>query len=592
MKSRTRKKGRSRPLTPPAPVAPATAAPATAPDQPEGAAHGSEAPGAARGSNGPVVPAAVFADEASFGRFFVPAALLLLLAAAALRLPDLALNPFHHDEGVNGFFTTNLMRQGHYAYNPANFHGPTLYYFALLSGIVFGLTTEAMRLVPVAFGLLTVALVLPLRRSIGPLAALTAAGLLAVSPGAVYISRYFIHEALLVCFSLAIFVAGLRYLETSRRGYLLVVAAAAALLFATKETGIIAIGVWAIAIVMTRLYVDWRTPRRRWRTADERRPRAARPARSVWIEGVEYRAAPQAGGPTGGQPGGQAGLLGRLSLDREHALAAAIVFLVIYILFYSSFFTNYPQGLIDSLATFTIWTQTSSVTQSQPIGSYVAWMLSADAPIVLLGAVGGLLAARRGRDRLSVFIGLWALGVTLAYSLIPYKTPWIVLNMLVPLALLAGLAVRELWTVVRWRRALPLLLAGAGVVSAYQAVDLNFRRYDDEAYPYVYVHTTRQMLDLLAEIDRTAERAGTGADTGVVFVTPETWPLPWYMRNHPRAVFHGRVVPTEEPMIVAHVNQRAELEPTIEGRYTEVGVYTLRPGVDLVLYVRNDLRAG
>ena len=42
-------------------------------------------------------------------------------------------------------------------------------------------------------------------------------------------------------------------------------------------------------------------------------------------------------------------------------------------------------------------------------------------------------------------------------------------------------------------------------------------------------------------------------------------------------------------MIVANVNQEAELAPTIDGRYTRVGTYTLRPGVDLALFVRNDV---
>lgn len=42
-------------------------------------------------------------------------------------------------------------------------------------------------------------------------------------------------------------------------------------------------------------------------------------------------------------------------------------------------------------------------------------------------------------------------------------------------------------------------------------------------------------------------------------------------------------------MIVANVNQEAELAPSVEGRYEQVGTYNLRPGVDLALYVRNDV---
>ena len=37
----------------------------------------------------------------------------------------------HHDEGVNGFFLTNLVRNAEYKYDPSNYHGPTLYYLTL-----------------------------------------------------------------------------------------------------------------------------------------------------------------------------------------------------------------------------------------------------------------------------------------------------------------------------------------------------------------------------------------------------------------------------------------------------------------------------
>jgi len=519
---------------------------------------------------GPARPAPPVAprDEVETGwldRRFVPLALLIVLAAAALRLPELALNPFHHDEGINGYFTTNLLRNGTYVYDPANYHGPTLYYFAFVSAILFGLTTEALRLVPVAFGILTVALVLPLRRYLGSVATLTAAGLLAISPGAVYMSRYFIHESLLVAMTLALVVAGVLYADRRRPQHLLAAAAALALLFATKETGIITVGVLLVAVVVARAFVALRNP-------------AGRPGRRA---GAGRGDAPRSAAPGDAVPRG--------AVPREHIAGAAVVFIVIYVLLYSSFFSNYPKGLLDSLATFTIWTQTGSATQVQPLQSYLVWMLRAEAPILLLGTLGGLIAAARGRDRRWVFVGLWAAGIVAAYSLVQYKTPWITLNMLVPLALLGGLAVAGLWGSARWRLAAPLGLAAAVLLSSYQAIDLNYRHYDDETYPYVFVHSTRDMLALVDAIEATAVRAGTGHDTGVVFVTPDYWPLPWYLRDYPKAGFFGSIVPTEEAMIVANVNQEAELAPSVAGAYDRVGTYTLRPGVDLALYVRHDI---
>jgi len=166
------------------------------------------------------------------------------------------------------------------------------------------------------------------------------------------------------------------------------------------------------------------------------------------------------------------------------------------------------------------------------------------------------------------------------------------LNMLVPLALLAGLAVSELWRSPRLRLGAPVVIGVAVLFSGFFAIDLNFTRYDDEAYPYVFVHSTRSMLDLVNEVETTAARAGTGTDTGVVIMAPEYWPLPWYLRDYPKAGFFGSIVDTEEAMIIANVNQEAELTTSIEPEYDRVGTYNLRPGVDLVLFVRSDVPGG
>jgi len=519
-----------------------------------------------------------------FDRWFVLIAFGILLVAAAFRLPELGLNPFHHDEGVNGFFTTNLVRDGIYRYDPANYHGPTLYYSALVSEILFGLTTEAMRLVPVVFGIALVGLVLPLRRYLGSIAVLVAAALLAVSPGAVYVSRYFIHETLVVAFTAGLFAAGLFYLERREAKYLLAGAVAAALLFTTKETAVITVGVLLIAVGVANLYLRLRSEAG---TAPAGRQPAGTPGRepraeSVWINGVEYRPA-KATRVRGG------GSSDWLAIPGEHLGGAAVVFLVIYILLFSSFFTNFPKGLADSMAAYLFWFQHGDATQIQPVYRYLQWMIPIEAPILILGVVGGLIAAIRMVSRLWVIIGLWALGITLAFSIIQYKTPWIMLNMLLPLALLAGLAVSVLWRSPRLRLAAPVVLGVTVLFSGFFTIDLNFNRYDDEAYPYVYVHSTRSMLDLVDEIEATAARAGTGTETGVVIMSPDYWPLPWYFRDYPKAGFFGSIVDTDEAMIVANVNQEPELTPTIESQYDRTGTYNLRPGVDLVLFVRSDI---
>src|SRR6476660_5752020 len=100
-------------------------------------------------------------------RFWYACGALVTLIAIILRFYNLGLKPFHHDEGVNGFFLTNLFRDGLYKYDPANYHGPTLYYISLAFAKVFGLETVTVRASVAVFGVLTVVLTFFLRRYLG-----------------------------------------------------------------------------------------------------------------------------------------------------------------------------------------------------------------------------------------------------------------------------------------------------------------------------------------------------------------------------------------------------------------------------------------
>ncbi|MDM7921071.1 MAG: TIGR03663 family protein, partial [Pyrinomonadaceae bacterium] len=155
------------------------------------------------------------------GRFdigWLVSCIMITAAATALRFVMLGLKPLHHDEGVNGWFLTNLFRDGEYKYDPANYHGPTLYYISLAFTKVFGLETLPIRWSVAVWGVLIVVLALFLRRYIGRVGALAAAGFLTLSPGMVYISRYFIHEIFFVFLSIAIAVAIVFFIEKKKAG--------------------------------------------------------------------------------------------------------------------------------------------------------------------------------------------------------------------------------------------------------------------------------------------------------------------------------------------------------------------------------------
>ena len=536
-------------------------------------------------------PEQVGEDAGLSPRVWWAASLLILAAAAFVRVYALGLKPMHHDEGVNGFFLTTLYRDGVYHYDPNNYHGPTLYYFALavtkLKAFLFGepgLGTIAVRLVPAFFGVATVWLALKLRRNLGAVGALTAAALIALSPGDVYVSRYFIHETQFVFFTLGVVVAALRYWETTDPVYLLLAAISAALLTATKETALISLVVlglaWAVSVAYMKLTgrgggVPWEKQGRQGKNKKRKGPREERPGALERLGGIN-NVAPMAG-------------------------LALVLFIFINVLFYSSFFTNW-KGVGDAIESLQVWAKTGTKEHGHPWHTYLWWLWQEQAPLLLLGAAGSIAALIR-RHRFGVFAGAWAFGILAAYSLIPYKTPWLMISFTVPLAVISGYAVNELYHLGReWQLRLAALVVAlaALAVSGVQMVSLNLSHYDDEKYPYVYAHTYRGFLALVNKIEELAQRAGTGRKTNIAIIANEYWPLPWYLREYEHAGFFGylerddgTLVSVNGVMVVSSESQEiekpAQLQQVLGDRYVRVNSYPLRPGVTLVLYARPDL---
>lgn len=558
---------------------------------------------------------------------------LITAVATFLRFWQLELKPLHHDEGVNGHFLITLFREGIYKYDPSNYHGPTLYYISLAFTKVFGLETLPVRWSVAIFGVLTVVLMFFLKDYLGRIGSLAAATFLALSPGMVYISRYFIHEILFVFFSLAVVVSVLYFIEKRRAGifaigwmaiilltcflpsslqladmiggddatfvwilqiaffileavlvffvlrlllawdegrpiYLILASASTVLLFATKETAFITIGTMLIACFCVWIW------RKMYRASigEIKQDELAR-SELTWTHFREK-------------------LGGSANVALIIAVAAA-VFIYVGILFFSSFFT-YWDGVKGAFEAYAFWTTTGSKDHTQNgMWAYAWWLLKIESPIFILSAVGCLIAWLKARHRFAIFTAFWAFGLFLAYTIIPYKTPWLALSFILPMCLIAGYAINEIAAA---RDVLLKIVAGlasliAVVVLGYQTYDLNFVRYDDDSMPYVYAHTRRSFLDLINRIEYYAKKSGKGKDTTIEIVAPEYWSMPWYTRDYPKANYHGRIVPSNSAeLIVAQRNgQVPEAISNYSAHYKYAGTYPLRPGVDLMLLVRNDL---
>jgi len=516
-------------------------------------------------------------------RRFLFFAVFLAVAAGALafRLPRLGLRPMHADEAVQAAIFRDLWQQGRYVYRPEEFHGPTLPYATLPSAWLgdaqtFAETTAATyRIVPVLFGAGMVLLVWLLADGLGRPAAVCAAVLMAVSPAMVFYSRYYIHETLLVFFTLAAIGFGWRWVQTGRLAWCLGAGACVGLVQAAKETAVIAYAA------------------------------AAGAAGLVWL----FR---RLSGRPAGQPPDGAPLEGAPRRLWWQATLALVVAANVAVVLYSSFLTNL-HGPIDAVLTYVTWAGRAAggSPHVHPWYEYLHrlgyWRL-ADGPwwseglILGLAGVGIVLSWLPGRKllrgasvRLVRWLGFYTVAVVVVYSAIPYKTPWCVLTMLEGAALLAGVGAVALVRAVPTRPLKVLaglvLLAAAGQLG-WQAYRASYIIPAHPSNPYVYAHTSPGIEQLARKVDELARASDDGYATPVKIIWHDGyfWPLPWYLRRFEHVEPWKKVPPdAAAPVVIASPEHNAALDKRLGATHRMTDFYEVRPQVFAILWVREDL---
>jgi len=495
-------------------------------------------------------------------------ALIVAVAAGALafRLPQLDRRPMHTDEANQAYKAGRLHDDGFYRYDPHEHHGPTLYYLTLpsfwLSGArSFAETTESsFRIVPVVLGVGLIPLLLLIGGGFGRPAALCAGVLAAISPAMVFYSRYYIQETLLVFFTFAAIAAGWRYTWTKKLRWALLAGACLGLMHATKETCVLAYAAMGLAVLGK---LTWR----RW-----------------WGYPINVRAVVK---------------------GRDLAAALAVAVVVSFVLF-SSFFTNW-RGPLDSVLTYGSYFRRSGGEglHEHPWHYYLKMLLythEARGPwwseglIIILALVGFVAVMLResvpeAQFPLVRFIAFYTLFLTAAYSILPYKTPWCLLGFLHGMILLAGVGAVVLVRIVPTvplKALLCLLLAAASYQLAGQAHRGSFRFCVDRRNPYVYAHTSADLLNLVRQVEEFAQVAPRGREMVINVKAPDAdhWPLPWYLRRFPHV---GYPLPKKFEALASLIIIHEGLEEKPPDPYKFVGYHGLRPTVHLLVYARKDL---
>jgi len=433
--------------------------------------------------------------------------IVLALLALAVRLPQLGVRPMHTDESINAYIIGQVLAGEKFRYDSQDRHGPalaaeTLPIVKLLGAKKFAdLTETQLRLVPALTGAATLLLFGAGVEMFGFTACLIAALLFAVAPLPVYYSRYFIHETLFVAATFGLILSGGRAMQKKSPSSAALAGFCAALMMASKETAVIHFFAIAVALIVFRLGMP--VPR------------------SVEVDNVQKPAGRKNGVPIA-----------------KMILIAAGVFIFTSILLFTWFGRNWAvfADLLHAVPSFA--GRAEGQGHEKPFWYYVVLLSGGWSGAMILGlaALGIFRALKSGRRR---WLVVYALLAGLIYSAIPYKTPWLALNLWLPLTIFAGMAVEWIWFAtpkLSVRLAILALIGFLGVAVAHDTWQWVFSKPADEKNPYAYAHTGEDLLRLPDRLQALAQKDGI-SNPRIAVIAADAWPLPWYLRKFSQTGF-------------------------------------------------------
>ncbi len=375
--------------------------------------------------------------------------LLMLTAGLLFRLFILDARMIHIDEGM-GLRASELFAEGAWRYSPANGHGPTLFLVGALLKGTFGLNILSARAAMVVLCMITIGILAAYfrRRFVFPAQIVLLTGLVC-SSGLIFYSTYFIHEMVFFLFTAIAFCSLDSWMDERRDRSLILFLLACVCMYATKETAILTWTAWIVASCV--LLADHEKPHHHLRH-------------------IPWR-----------------GLVLGLFL-------ASLLWILL--------FSNGLQSLEsakDAFRALLQWANRASTMHHRPFWYFGALLLIHEAPLVL-GAVGvasGLFWNNLW-DRKRVWLAAWFLSILFIYSIIPYKTPWCIPSILLPLVLFIASGFHVLWRKEKSAHSfivvITAFLIGAQCVLSFGDTFIHPNR--EETFDYAYLQSNESLGDM------------------------------------------------------------------------------------------------
>jgi uncharacterized protein (TIGR03663 family) len=405
---------------------------------------------------------------------------LIVGFAALLRFFFLGIKPPHFDEGINGWFVDQMVKNRFYRYDPTNYHGPLHFYVLFLSQTLFGRNLWALRLPVVLISTACVWLTLKFEPFFGRNVVRLAALAMALSPGFVFYGRYSIHEVWLVLFSM-LFILGLLGLwKFGTPRYLWCAGMGITGMILTKETYIIHIVCAAIAVGVCYLF-------NRFRPVPD-----ARPARQSW----DY-------------------------LDLAFVAGTGIAAIVF---FYSGTFFHW-SGVKGLYQAYSAWFATGSEGHGHEKPWFYWLKLMAQYEIPALAGLALCLLFDSFKNVSLRYLAIYGVGTLMAYSIVKYKTPWCIISIIWPFLFIFAAG---LYLILKKRRSLSYVIAGVILAESFlHCIWLNFFRCTTDTEPYVYVQTYNDIFKLTRPVLELARRNPVYYQVVGHMIRTSSYPLPW-----------------------------------------------------------------
>ena len=360
-------------------------------------------------------------------------------------------------------------------------------------GKIANIDIGALRFMTALFGLLLCLSPLLVCRDLGRTGTSVCMMALALSPALVFFSRYAIHEMIYACFST--YAALFLYLFFTRGSKFILIASALAWAYAsaTKETVLLMLVACCLGVVATLFSTSI--------NSNNQRIQLIRTRFTLTLVGIALAFF-------------MAGLLTWFDVKEM-------------VQFFKSYAFYFELG-------------TGKTGHEKP-WYYFYKMSFRYETFLFLGGILGMGIGVYRRRAFDLFCLGWAMGLWLVHSLVSYKTPWIIVNLLIPLAFLLASLFRDLWAsfskpAIRLVLVMVLLLGFTFTLSKSYA--FSFKEFYEPKNRYSYVHTFSETHEFEQKVKAVFR---DHPQSGALMITDESWPFPYIMRAYPQFHIAGAV---------------------------------------------------